>query len=210
MTKGSATYYYIYDGLGNVVAVTDGAGQAVQTYDYDAFGNVISTTGELANPYQFVGGYGCADDGVGLVYMRARYYAPSIGRFISRDPWEGVEEEPQTLNRYVYVENNPIKWIDPNGYGWREFRWCMYKCLGPAKRDLGNCMRSTWEDLKMCTAEAYTFCMAVPPQCQLPCLTPLVSKCLKDAAKDTGKCLLAYELEFAKCHWKCRKEILKD
>ncbi|GAH05405.1 unnamed protein product, partial [marine sediment metagenome] len=39
ITKGESTYYYIYDGLGNVVAVTDDAGQTIQTYNYDAFGD---------------------------------------------------------------------------------------------------------------------------------------------------------------------------
>lgn len=65
-----------------------------------------------------MGGYGCADDGIGLVYMRARYYDPEIGRFISRDPWLGRVRDPLTLNRYLYVSNNHINNIDPEGLGW--------------------------------------------------------------------------------------------
>jgi len=90
-------------------------GSTTYTYDYDAFGNVISATGELANPYQFVGGYGCADDGVGLIYMRARYYMPEIGRFTSRDPWWGRAKAPLSLNRYLYTGNNPATYVDPEG-----------------------------------------------------------------------------------------------
>ena len=76
---------------------------------------MVSTSGEFANPYQFVGGYGCSTEETGLVYMRARYYAPSIGRFISRDPLWGNVYHPQSLNRYVYTQNNPVNVVDPSG-----------------------------------------------------------------------------------------------
>lgn len=52
------------------------------------------------------------DDGNGLLYMRARYYDPEVGRFISKDPigfWGG------DLNLYAYVVNNPVNYVDPSG-----------------------------------------------------------------------------------------------
>ncbi|MBU7017201.1 MAG: RHS repeat-associated core domain-containing protein [Theionarchaea archaeon] len=54
-------------------------------------------------------------DETGLYYYGARYYDPVIGRFISRDPLSGNEESPQTLNRYIYCLNNPLKYVDPAG-----------------------------------------------------------------------------------------------
>jgi RHS repeat-associated protein len=54
-------------------------------------------------------------DDSGLYYYEARYYDPEIGRFISRDPLQGETDSPQTLNRYVYCLNNPLKYIDPAG-----------------------------------------------------------------------------------------------
>ena len=47
--------------------------------------------------------------------MRARYYDPTSGRFVSRDPFPGLMRLPQTLNPYAYVTNNPVNLIDPSG-----------------------------------------------------------------------------------------------
>ncbi|WP_372999464.1 N-acetylmuramidase domain-containing protein, partial [Lutispora sp.] len=51
----------------------------------------------------------------GLWYAQARYYMPETGRFISEDPWPGDMTDPQTLNPYPYVVNNPLKYVDPLG-----------------------------------------------------------------------------------------------
>lgn len=55
------------------------------------------------------------DEETGLYYLRARYYDPEIGRFISKDPVPGILSAPQTLNQYVYCINNPLKYTDPTG-----------------------------------------------------------------------------------------------
>jgi RHS repeat-associated protein len=55
------------------------------------------------------------NDPNGLVYLRARYYDPAVGRFLSSDPWMGMVRYPQSLNRYVYVLNNPCNLVDPWG-----------------------------------------------------------------------------------------------
>ena len=54
-------------------------------------------------------------DGTGLVHLRARYYAPRQGRFVSRDVWEGDYNRPLSLNRWNYVEGNPKNYTDPSG-----------------------------------------------------------------------------------------------
>jgi hypothetical protein len=50
-----------------------------------------------------------------LVYLRARYYQPGVGRFVSKDPFPGYAHSPQSLNRWVYVRNNPVGLVDPSG-----------------------------------------------------------------------------------------------
>jgi len=82
---------------------------------YDPFGNLLTGT-----PTATVFGYaGEQRDGMGLIFLRARFYDPVTGRFITRDPFPGILTNPQTLNPYVYVEGNPINWTDPTGqYAW--------------------------------------------------------------------------------------------
>ena len=55
-------------------------------------------------------------DDTGLYYFAARYYDPSVGRFVTEDSWQGTLAEPWTQNRYVYVGNNPLGYVDPTGH----------------------------------------------------------------------------------------------
>jgi RHS repeat-associated protein len=55
------------------------------------------------------------DPDLGLYYLRARYYNPTTGRFMSRDPWDGEVTLPATLHKYLYVGGDPINWRDPSG-----------------------------------------------------------------------------------------------
>ena len=92
------------DRLGSVRAITDASGAVTATYRTDEFGLPTATTGTTSQPFGFTGE---PRDATGLLYLRARYYDPSLGRFISRDTWSGSLAAPQSLNRYVYVGNNP-------------------------------------------------------------------------------------------------------
>jgi RHS repeat-associated protein len=111
ITPTNQAYYYRFDGIGSTIAMTDSSGNIVNKYAYDAFGKVLDQIEVISNPFKFVGGFGVMDEGNGLLYMRARYYDPEIGRFISKDPIGFVGG----LNLYTYVGNNPINWIDPLG-----------------------------------------------------------------------------------------------
>jgi len=55
------------------------------------------------------------DPDLGLYYLRARYYNPATGRFMSRDPWSGNQFDAKTLHKYLYVGSNPVNFVDPSG-----------------------------------------------------------------------------------------------
>ncbi|BBA36824.1 Rhs-family protein [Methylocaldum marinum] len=99
--------HYHPDGLGSLLALTNATGSITATQRFDAFGQKLAGTGTVPT----YGYTGREPDATGLVYYRARYYDPSIGRFTARDPVGYLDG----LNRYAYVGNNPINFTDPNG-----------------------------------------------------------------------------------------------
>jgi len=105
----SETYYYHYDALGSVVALSDSSGDTVQTYEYSIFGQVAAEDVDHPNPYMFAGRR--FDIEIGLYYNRARYYNPFTGRFLQADP-KGYEAG---MNLYSYCYNNPVVLQDPSG-----------------------------------------------------------------------------------------------
>ncbi len=106
-------YYYIYNAHGDVVGLVNEAGTVVNTYEYTPWGEVRNETEMVDNPIKYAGEY--YDDELGMIYLRARYYDPQIGRFTSLDVEEGNIAIPLEMNRYVYCLNNPIKYVDPYG-----------------------------------------------------------------------------------------------
>ena len=105
--------YYLYNGHGDVVAIQNSAGNNLNVYEYDIWGNIVSQTEGMSNPFKFAGEI--YDEETGYYYLRARYYDPTIGRFISEDTYEGQVDNPLSLNRYTYAHNNPLRYIDPTG-----------------------------------------------------------------------------------------------
>jgi len=114
----NSTYeYYHSDGLGSTRQISNDAQSIVQTTTYDAFGNVESSTGSSNNAYKYAGQWGYRSDGDdGLMHVGARYYDPLVGRFLQADTWLGEITRPQSLNRYGYVENDPVNAVDPTGH----------------------------------------------------------------------------------------------
>ena len=111
MTRGEASYFYQTDHLGSVRLLTDAAGAVANAYDYDAFGNLEATSFEtVANPYAFTARERDAESG--LMFYRARYYDPKIGRFISEDP---IGFEGEMFNLYRYAKNSPVVYLDSYG-----------------------------------------------------------------------------------------------
>jgi RHS repeat-associated protein len=105
--------FYGYDGFGTVRQLTNTAGAVTDTFEYDAFGNAITHTGTTPNNYLYRGEQ--FDPDLGFYYLRARYYNPQTGRFMSRDPEDGNPVDPATLHKYLYADGDPVNGIDPLG-----------------------------------------------------------------------------------------------
>jgi len=105
--------FYEYDGGGSVRQLTNSAGQVTDSYEYDAFGNQIHPTATTPNNYLYRGEQ--YDPDLSIYYLRARYYNPSTGRFLSRDPLDGDPTDPQSLHKYLYAGGDPVNRIDPSG-----------------------------------------------------------------------------------------------
>ncbi len=110
---GSFSYYH-YDGLGSTRSLSDDLGSVTDTWDFEAFGDIFSQTGTTENNYLFTGEQ--YDGSLGKYYLRARYYDQSVGRFTQMDIWVGEEFSPITLNKYLYANGDPIRFVDPSGY----------------------------------------------------------------------------------------------
>ena len=98
----------LLSGHGNVTNLTDSSGAVVKTYSYDAFGVEQNPSDSDTNPFRYCGEY--YDSEIEQIYLRARYYDPSLGRFTQSDP--AMEDG---YNWYVYCASNPILFIDPWG-----------------------------------------------------------------------------------------------
>ena len=111
-TNTAGTYeWYLYDGLGSVIGEVDASGNVTYTAKYDVFGILRDSTGTSTSKHKFVGGLGhtTEPDTGGLVYMRARWYDPAAGRFISEDP------KCDGDNWYAYCDENPVNNVDKTG-----------------------------------------------------------------------------------------------
>ena len=141
--SNSTAEYYLFDAHADVVALTDETGAVTKDYEYDTFGCEASPDPQDVNPFRYCGEY--FDVETGSYYLRARYYAPTIGRFTQQDThWSTANmiygDNPQKINEkqdalglnaytlipqitavmqagnlYVYGINNPIFYIDPDG-----------------------------------------------------------------------------------------------
>ncbi|MDI4649593.1 RHS repeat domain-containing protein [Cohnella hashimotonis] len=109
-----AKAYYLQNGHGDVVELRDSTGNTrLNSYAYDLFGNITSQDETVAQPFKYSGEM--TDNTTKLQYLRARWYDPSLGRFINEDTYEGQIDNPLSLNLYTYVYNNPLVYTDSSG-----------------------------------------------------------------------------------------------
>jgi len=113
---GNTPNFYGYDGQGSVRFLANSSGAITDTYVYDSYGNLITGSSSIVNnnAYRYTGEQWDAD--LGMYYLRARYYQPSVGRFWTRDTYEGDQSDPLSLHRYLYTQGNPVNRIDPSGH----------------------------------------------------------------------------------------------
>jgi RHS repeat-associated protein len=106
--NGSTTYYFHHDQIGSTRLITTSAGASQATYTFNPYGKLVASTGSATNPFLFAGQF---QDSESLnYYLRARYYDPTTGQFLSRDPATASTREP-----YGYVSDSPLNGTDPSG-----------------------------------------------------------------------------------------------
>jgi RHS repeat-associated protein len=98
---------------GDVVWQADATGAITGTQAYDPFGTTLAGAGSISTTQAWQSSI--LDSATGLYYVIARWYSPSIGRFLSVDPVAGSDSSPQTLDRYAYGAGDSINRVDPDG-----------------------------------------------------------------------------------------------
>ncbi len=112
---GSTISYLHEDHIGSIRFVSSSTGSQVFSSNYVPYGPQYGASG---TPDEFLYAGKIYDGSTGFYYFSARYYDPTIGRFVTQDSVSGAGDDPQSLNRYVYARDNPMKITDPNGHDW--------------------------------------------------------------------------------------------
>jgi RHS repeat-associated protein len=131
--NSGTVYYFLQDHLGSTRIIANASGGIVRESDYYPFGGERLVSGTVDDPHKFAGMY--LDGESGLYYTWFRMYDPTLGRWLAPDPIAGDASDPGSLNRYAYVLNNPVNFIDPLGLD-----TCTYGPTGPV-----NCPPTTIE-----------------------------------------------------------------
>ena len=108
ISSGGTPTYLLTDQLGSTRALTNSSGSVTATFTYDAWGNLAGSTGSATTPFMYAGAY--YDSSTGLYYMRARWYDPGTGQFMSVDP-----DLAETGQPYAYAGDDPVNEVDPSG-----------------------------------------------------------------------------------------------
>jgi RHS repeat-associated protein len=114
MRVNGTLYYMLKDHLGSASVVTDANGNVVGEQRYYPYGETRFTTGSMYTDKLFTGQREVT--GLGIYHYQARFYSPKLGRFLSPDTIIPSFANPQSLNRYMYVLGNPVRYVDPTGH----------------------------------------------------------------------------------------------
>ena len=116
-TPDGKKYYYLFDGLGSVIGMTDSTGAEVNRYGYDPYGVTLNKQEQsgINNHWRYAGGY---LDNMGIYKFGIRYYDPTTGRWSQATPVGGSLKETLKANPYEYAGDNPVNVVDPSGALW--------------------------------------------------------------------------------------------
>lgn len=116
--EGTEPTYYVSNAHGDIVQLLNKEGAVIREYSYDAFGNEIKPDKTDDNPFRYAGEY--YDRETESIYLRARYYSPALGRFMTRDTYTGEADDPLSLHLYAYCDNDGVNQVDPSGHWGRK------------------------------------------------------------------------------------------
>ena len=105
--------YVHFDALGSSIAGSDSTGSLVWSEEYQPYGDRIVSDNSTGNNLWYTGK--ASYENFGLSYFGARWYNPVLGRFTGIDPVKYQEDNIHSFNRYAYANNNPYKFVDPDG-----------------------------------------------------------------------------------------------
>ncbi|MDE7251359.1 MAG: DNA/RNA non-specific endonuclease, partial [Acetatifactor sp.] len=111
---GDIYQYHHYNNLGSTMKLTDAKGGVTASFTYGTYGELLSGSTGFTR-FLYNGRCGVTTDDNGFYYMRQRYYSPELKRFVNQDVIKGSLDNSQSLNRYSYVQGNPVSYTDPFG-----------------------------------------------------------------------------------------------
>lgn len=148
--------YLHHDQLGSTRLLTDSAGEETGAFSYGPFGTLEASTGTATTSMGFAGQY--TDQQSGLQYLRARFYDPATGQFLTKDPLAAVTRAP-----YGYANENPLRYVDPSGLcGVSVGHW------GPVEYpslDVGDCPEGVLESPWTAPVATTGGCIVAPEIC---------------------------------------------
>jgi RHS repeat-associated protein len=212
MSRSGSVYYYGVDALGSVADVGDSAGSIQDSYIFDAWGVAKSQTGSLANPFAYTAReWGEA----GMLFYRARYLQPSVGRFVSEDPLR-FRAGPRWFS---YVLNRPSRLRDSLGLTgqpgipdtiYDEFLKCVADIGAQRRRAEAGCASSFATCMQGCAPPYCPLVGSSPPRSPLPFEYVLEALCEARCRTKYLRCMAgadaAYSAKFFFCFYKFKKD----
>lgn len=192
-----ATTSLLTDHLRSILALTDAAGLVQTEYTYEPFGKTTATGSSNINSFQYTGR---ENDGTGLYYYRARYYHPTLQRFIGEDPMGFAGRD---YNLFAYVKNNPLTKRDPLGLApCGDDKDCLRKfseCMAHASANEIRCMAFVAAGAATCVAGAGLACITAGPG-YAACLAVFSAQCVTAAAYGFELCTTYFLAEVIQCY----------
>jgi len=169
MREDGALYWLMTDHLGSTAATVTETGMLASELRYKAFGETRYAAGEVASSFRYTGQREESD--IGLYYYRARWYDPALGRFTSADSTVPQVNNPQSLNRYAYVINNPLRYIDPSGHTYLCDEECDKGNWSPSLKQYGITLSGGWKasDISVIQQEVAVIAAALAGICGETC-----------------------------------------